>query len=177
MVNVGDSVVVTFNARSSFTDFQPLQTPATALRARLEQAGLKVLSVDDSALGLWTSIETTFSLGYAGYGQIIVSVQPYSSAFGAVQDVAGLVAGAAQAIGLTVDFQSVSGRIVGYANPTQGQPSSAGYQQNQTGDDTSKHRSFLDDIADALGISKGTLETIAVLGLVAVIALPLMSRR
>lgn len=153
MVNIGDIVQVTFQARTSFTDFRPYYDPATDLRRRLEQAGLKVLSVDLGELGVWTSVETAITLGYAGWGTVIVVVSPLSSAFAQPQDIAGLVAGAAEAIGLQADNQNASATVLAQAG-TQ----AASYQQNQTTDDLTKHTSFLDTLAAALGISKTTLE-------------------
>lgn len=153
MVNIGDIIQVVFAARASFTDLQPVQDPATALRQRLEQSGLKVLSVDTGELGTWTSIESAITLGYAGWGNVVVVVSPLSSAFAQPQDIAGLVAGAAEAIGLQVDNANATATLIATAGTA-----ATSYQQNQTVDDPTKHTSFLDTLAGTLGISKTTLE-------------------
>lgn len=177
MVNIDDTVLVSFQARASFTDLSPVQQPATDLRARLEQNGFKVLSVNLGELGTVTSMETALTLGYGGWANCQVTVQPLVSAFSSVQDVAGIVAGAAEAVGLEADTANANGAVVGYANPGAGQASSQQYERNQTTNDQSRHDSILDDIANSLGVSKTTLEIGAVVGVVVIFAVSFSGRK
>lgn len=89
MVSVGDIVVVTIP-----TYWSVGQQGAAALQARLRQAGLSVVAFDDSGLP-WGRL--------LGRGELIISVSPGVTAFGAPQDVGGLVAGAAYAAGYDID--------------------------------------------------------------------------
>lgn len=93
MVNVGDTVLVTIP--TFLTGVGTYGGARTALQQRLQQAGFQVLRIDDSAL--------SFLGAFGSRGQLLITVIPTTSAYGNVQDVAGLVAGAAYSVGYDIN--------------------------------------------------------------------------
>jgi hypothetical protein len=86
MVNIGDTVLVTIRS------FEPalalFENNRNYLQQRLQTAGFRVLSIDDSGLG-WTG----------SYGELLVAVQPLTSAYALPEDVGSIVRGAAETAG------------------------------------------------------------------------------
>ena len=174
MVNIGDTVLVTFQARGSFTG--PLYVdPAQAVTARLAANGFRVLRADFPGT-LAQDIIAAVTAGISGWSTCQVTVQPISSAYGSPQDVAGIVAGAAEAIGLQVDTANATGQVIATARTQQSPASSDAFQQNlaQSGA-LNQQSSGLSSLAATLGVSAGTLE-IGLIG-AAIIAVLAISRR
>lgn len=163
MVKVGDVVLVTVNVALPYFA-NPAADQVNALTSRLRTSGFEVVSASDP---FGDAI-------FAGHGwkQLVVSVRPVTSDYGAASDVGSIVAGAAQYAGLTVDFNSISARVVQTAQqPGRGPlPPVPNYTdiQNLPGA-SGTQRGFFDDLSASLGISKGTLQ-IAGLALVAIVA-------
>lgn len=100
MVNRGDTVTVTIP--TFLTGIGTYGGARTALQQRLQQVGFQVLRIDDSALSYLGALSAR--------GQLLVTVIPTTSAYGSVQDVASLVAGAAYAVGY--DIRAGAGGVV-----------------------------------------------------------------
>jgi hypothetical protein len=156
IVRKGDTVLVQLNAALPYFA-NPVADQIGTLRGRLQAAGFQVVAINAPAF-------TDALVQNHSYYQIVVSVKPVGSDYGDPADVASIVAGATQAAGLTVDFNSVSGRIVQSAAPGSTPPTYGEVQTQGSG------RGFLDDLADALGVSKGTL-TVGGLAIAAVFAI------
>lgn len=170
MIHKGDTVLISIPTYWPGLLTVGASDPNQTLQSRLQQAGLTVLKVDAGALPF-------IGGSLRARANLVVIVQPYSSDYANVQDVANLVAGAAYASGFDINA-GASGQVVGYANPTAGQPSSGGYQQVQQAPpaDPNANKSVFDDIAQAFGVSKTTAE-IGVIGAAAAIVLVLIKTR
>lgn len=174
MVNIGDTVLVSFQVRSSFTG--PLYVdPATAITARLASNGFRVLRADFPGT-LADDVLASVTAGLSGWSNAQVTVQPISSAYASPQDITGIVAGAAEAIGLQADTARATGQVIATARTQQAPATSDAFQQNlaQAGA-LNQNRSGIADLASMLGVSAGTLE-IGLIG-AAVIAVLAISRR
>ena len=146
MVNVGDTILVTIPTYWPGLLDIGLGDPTYALQTRLQQAGVEVVNINPGALSYWGDIGSRSDL--------LITVRPFSSAFGNVQDVSDLVAGVAYAVGFDINA-GATGAIIGYSSLQQGQPSSSQYDNLQkTPDrDPNANKSIFEDIAKALGIS------------------------
>jgi len=171
MVNIGDTVEVTIPTYwPGFFDIG-FGDPTQALQNRLEQAGVGVESNNAGALHYlgdsWLRSRSN----------LVIVVRPFSSAYGTVQDVANLVAGAAYAEGFDINA-GATGRILAYAHPAQGSASSDQYDhlQDTPDRDPDADKSIWDDIAKALGISTTTAQ-IGVIGLGALAVVVVMKTR
>jgi hypothetical protein len=103
MVNIGDTVLVT--VRTWEPAAQWFYNNTALLQNRLQIAGFAVDAMDDSGM----------SLAGASYGDLLVTVRPLASAYANANDIASVVAGAAEAVGYG-SVQSYSGQVMGYAN-------------------------------------------------------------
>jgi peptidoglycan hydrolase-like protein with peptidoglycan-binding domain len=103
-VNVGDTVLVIVLA--TVTNLNTRSSLKSALQARLQQAGFRVLAIDDNALAAWS----------LSGGQVLVTVQPTTSAYAFPEDVGSIVRGAMEAVGYGSGAfsnpQLVSARVV-----------------------------------------------------------------
>lgn len=86
MVNIGDTVLVTI--RSFEGALALFENNRNYLQQRLQTAGFRVLSIDDSGLS-WTGFD----------GDLLVAVQPLTSAYALPEDVGSIVRGAAETAG------------------------------------------------------------------------------
>ncbi len=86
MVNIGDTVLVTI--RTFEGAFALFENNRNYLQQRLQTAGFRVLSIDDSGLS-WTGFD----------GDLLVAVQPLTSAYALPEDVGSIVRGAAETAG------------------------------------------------------------------------------
>lgn len=104
MVNIGDIVLATIRTWEPSREY--FYNNVSALQGRLQQAGFRVLRIDDSGLGF-------------NYGDLLVTVIPLQSAYGSANDVASIVAGAAEAVGYG-NVSEFHGQVI----------SQSGYEQN-----------------------------------------------
>lgn len=156
MVNIGDTVEVAFQARDSLTDFRAYYDPFSELPQRLAAAGFRVVDMSGPR-GAFAG------LTWDSYRVVVV---PLTSAYADVQDIAGIVAGAAEQIGLQVDNPNARGTVIAFG-PGNSQPATTGdYENNYSNTlDQNKGQGFLAELAASIGISETTLG----LGLAAVI--------
>jgi hypothetical protein len=122
MVNIGDTVLVTIRTFEAVVAL--FENNRSYLQQRLQTAGFRVLSIDDSALG-WTGFD----------GDLLVAVQPLTSAYAQPEDVGSIVRGAAETAGYgQAGFRPelVSAQVVAVANPNgQGGPQASNeYEKN-----------------------------------------------
>jgi hypothetical protein len=122
MVNVGDTVLVTI--RSFEAAVALFENNRSYLQQRLQTAGFRVLSIDDSGLS-WTG----------SYGDLLVAVQPLTSAYALPEDIGSIVRGAAETAGyggLGNRPELVSAQVVAFANPNgqDGPQTSTEYENN-----------------------------------------------
>ena len=103
MVNIGDTVLATI--RTFVPSSAAFFDQAAGLQSRLQQAGFRVLRVDDSGISWFNNYR---------YGDLLVTLQPQSSAYGNANDVASIVAGAAYAAGYG-GAESFSGNVIAQA--------------------------------------------------------------
>lgn len=144
VVNIGDTVVITVPAAFSYT-INPFAQPTSDLQARLQSVGLKVLGIDASALSALGAVV------FEGWGDLIVRVQPLVTGFATEQDIAGLVAGAADAVGFRVDYSTTHAQVVA----TAGTPGSTAYSQNLNAPDAVRRANLTDEILKTLDLSGG----------------------
>jgi hypothetical protein len=156
MVNIGDTVQVTFAARDSFTDFRVYYDPFSELSGRLAAAGFRVVSIDGprGAFG---------GLTYDNYRVVVI---PLTSAYASEQDIAGIVAGAAEQIGLQVDNVNAVGTVIARGAGNVGPATTNDYLGNVTDDRERNQTGWLSDIAGAVGVSEGTLGFLLAAGLI-----------
>lgn len=150
MVNIGDIVEVVFQARDSFTDVRPYYDVESELRTALSAAGFQVLNI-------------TTPQGWFGgnwWGEYRVRLVPLTSAYGDVQHIAGIVAGATEQIGMQVDNPNARGQVIARGSGQNLPATTADYEQNQRRaeeENEQNQKGFLAEIARALGISESTL--------------------
>jgi hypothetical protein len=121
MVNIGDTVLVTI--RSFEATLALFENNRSYLQQRLQTAGFRVLSIDDSGLS-WTG----------SYGDLLVAVQPLTSAYALPEDIGSIVRGAAETAGyggLGNPPELVSAQVVAVANANgQGGPQTSNEYEN-----------------------------------------------
>lgn len=148
MVNIGDTVEVVFSARDSYTDFRAYYDPFSELPQRLAAAGFRVVDMSGPR-GAFAGLT---------WGSYRVVVVPLTSAYGAAQDIAGIVAGAAEQIGLQVDNPNARGTVIAHGSGNLQPATTDEYVNNyRDTDERNQGRGFLADVAASLGISETTL--------------------
>jgi hypothetical protein len=139
MVNIGDTVLVT--VRTWVPSIGLFYDEAGALQQRLQAAGFRVLNIDDSGLS---------SIDNFSYSELLVTVQPLTSAYARAEDIGSIVAGATEPAGY--------GGVDGYSAVVIA--SDTGYEDNleKRRPKDPNEKSLWDQLADLFGISTTTLE-------------------
>lgn len=145
-VRGGDVIHVEVSARYSYSSANLTANDyKNALQSRLQAAGLQVLQIDTSGL-------SAISSAVGGYGVAFVNVQPAGD-YNSIQDVAGIVAGAMETAGFTVDYGSVRASFLGKSD---GVGSNANALADKFRAQPQSSSGFFDDLAKSFGVSTST---------------------